>query len=213
MSEDVAPEPGRGLSAERSKAFVDAVVAIAMTLLILPLMESVGDSADRDHTTWEWLVDQSDQLQSFLISFVLIAMFWMLHHRLFVAVQGITPALMWITIAWMLTIVWMPVVTALTGQVADDPLQKVLYIGTLIVTSGMLLVTRVHLARHPGCHTASRSDLRRGMSIDLSMMVLFAVALAIALVLPAIGYLGLFVMFFTGPVQSVVARMLRVRPH
>jgi len=96
---------------------------------------------------------------------------------------------------------------------ADDPLQKVLYIGTLIVTSGMLLVTRVHLARHPGCQTASRSDLRRGMSIDLSMMVLFAVALAIALVLPGIGYLGLFVMFFTGPVQSVVARMLRVRPH
>ena len=29
--------------AERSAAFVDAVVAIAMTLLILPLMESVGD--------------------------------------------------------------------------------------------------------------------------------------------------------------------------
>lgn len=206
------PDPGtRGLSAERSKAFVDAVVAIAMTLLILPLMESVGDSADRDHTTAEWLAGESDQLQSFLISFVLIAMFWMLHHRLFVAVQGITPALMWITIAWMLTIVWMPVVTALTGQVADDPLQKVLYIGTLVFTSGMLLLTRVHLSRHPGLHTASASDLRRGMSIDLSMIVLFLVALAVALVVPAVGYLGLLVMFLTGPVQSVVARMLRVR--
>ncbi len=30
-------------AAERPKAFFDAVVAIAMTLLILPLMESVGD--------------------------------------------------------------------------------------------------------------------------------------------------------------------------
>lgn len=52
MSEDVEREPGfRGLSAERTKAFVDAVVAIAMTLLVLPLMESVGDSAARDHPT------------------------------------------------------------------------------------------------------------------------------------------------------------------
>ena len=32
-------------AAERPKAFFDAVVAIAMTLLILPLMESVGEVA------------------------------------------------------------------------------------------------------------------------------------------------------------------------
>lgn len=210
MSEDVAPEPGiRGLSAERTKAFVDAVVAIAMTLLVLPLMESVGDSAARDHTTWEWLVDQRDQLQSFLISFVLIAMFWMLHHRLFVSVERITPALMWITVGWMLTIVWMPVVTALTGQVADDAPQKTLYIGTLVVTSGMLLVTRIYLARHPDLHSASRRDVRAGISVDMSMIVLFLVALAIAIVFPAVGYLGLFVMFLTGTVQKLMARMLR----
>ncbi len=37
-------------AAERPKAFFDAVVAIAMTLLILPLMESVGDVADASGT-------------------------------------------------------------------------------------------------------------------------------------------------------------------
>lgn len=210
MSEDVAPEPGfRGLSAERTKAFVDAVVAIAMTLLILPLMESVTESAGADHTTGEWLVEHSDQLQSFLISFVLIAMFWAMHHRLFVAVCGISAVLFWMTAGWMLTIVWMPVVTALTGQVADDALQKVLYIGTLVVTSAVLLATRIYLTRHPELHRSSREDLRSGMSIDLSMIALFLLALAIALVFPAVGYLSLLVMFLTGPVQAVMERMLR----
>lgn len=33
------------------QAFFDAVVAIAMTLLILPLMESVGEVADASGTT------------------------------------------------------------------------------------------------------------------------------------------------------------------
>lgn len=210
MSEDAGAAPAfRGLDAERTKTFVDAVVAIAMTLLVLPLMDSVGDSAARDHTTAEWLVGQRDQLQSFLISFVLIAMFWMLHHRLFVAIERISIALLWITVAWMLTIVWMPVVTALTGQVDDDPLQKVLYIGSLIATTAMLLATRIHLVRHPELHTSSRADLRVGMSIDVSMIVLFALALVIAITVPAIGYLGLFVMFLTGLVQRGVIRLLR----
>ena len=38
-------------AAERPKALFDAVVAIAMTLLILPLMESVGEVADASGTT------------------------------------------------------------------------------------------------------------------------------------------------------------------
>lgn len=198
-----------GLNADRTKAFVDAVVAIAMTLLILPLMDSVGDSADADHTTWQWLVAHHEQLQSFALSFVIIAMFWMLHHRLFVTVRSISPVLLWITVGWMLTIVWMPVVTALTGQVADDPLQKVLYIGSLVLTSGVLLVTRIYLARHPALHDSARDDLRVGMSIDVSMILLWLIALGLAIAFPVLGYATLLIMFATGAVQSLVARLLR----
>ncbi|WP_307361475.1 TMEM175 family protein [Microbacterium murale] len=40
---------------ERLKAFVDAVVAIAMTLLILPLLESVSEAAiDETSTGHSW---------------------------------------------------------------------------------------------------------------------------------------------------------------
>ncbi|MDD7928248.1 TMEM175 family protein [Microbacterium sp. NM3R9] len=210
MSEDAGTASAApGLKAERTKAFVDAVVAIAMTLLILPLMDSVNDSAARNHTTAEWLIAERDQLQSFLISFVLIAMFWMLHHRLFVSVMRVSAALFWITVGWMLTIVWMPVVTALTGQVDDDPLQKAIYIGSLIATTGILLATRIHLLRRPELHSSARADLRVGMSIDVSMIVLFALALVIAIAVPAIGYLALFVMFLTGVVQRGVSRLLR----
>ncbi|WP_228479868.1 TMEM175 family protein [Microbacterium abyssi] len=46
---------------ERLKAFVDAVVAIAMTLLILPLLESVSEAADAGTDTGEFLVEHSGQ--------------------------------------------------------------------------------------------------------------------------------------------------------
>lgn len=59
------------LKAERGRAFADAVIAIAMTLLILPLMETVGETAQRGEGATHWLSAHSDQLVCFVLSFVL----------------------------------------------------------------------------------------------------------------------------------------------
>ncbi|WP_438354823.1 TMEM175 family protein [Microbacterium sp. CJ88] len=106
----------RTYSAERAKAFIDAVVAIAMTLLILPLMEGVTAAADADKGAAAWVQEHQGQLISFVLSFVIIAMFWMNHHRLFAVVERVTTGLLWITMAWLLSIVWLPVATAMSGR-------------------------------------------------------------------------------------------------
>src|SRR6478735_11257996 len=138
-SERTAPASGAAsaatLPAERLKAFCDAVVAIAMTLLILPLMESVGDAAADHLNSLEWLSANTGQLFSFALSFVLIANFWLTHHRLFAGIHRVTNGLLWLTIAWMFTIVWLPIPTALLGQLKTDAEQEILYIGTLALTS------------------------------------------------------------------------------
>ena len=46
----------RTASAERLNTFADAVVAIAMTLLVLPLAESVPELAQHQLSTSEWAV-------------------------------------------------------------------------------------------------------------------------------------------------------------
>ncbi len=197
------------MSAERIKAFIDAVVAIAMTLLILPLMESVSDTASAGEDTWHWLQENNAQLTSFVISFVIIAMFWSIHHRLFAVVERVTNVLLWVTFAWMLTIVWLPVATALTGQIDTDPLQMALYIGSLILTSLITLAIRWYLMRHPALHDATPRSFRRGMAVDLAMALLFSIALTLSIAFPALSYFPLFVLMLTGPLQRVIARMLR----
>ena len=102
-------------SAGRAKAFIDAVVAIAMTLLILPLMDAATEGGVAGQTGASWLDDHSDQLFSFALSFVIIAMFWLNHHGLFARVQSISRVLLWLNMAWLLSIVWLPVATALSG--------------------------------------------------------------------------------------------------
>ena len=86
-------------SAERMKFFTDAVVAIAMTLLILPLLESVSEAAKDGVDTATFLGDHGDQIFAFVLSFVIIARFWVSHERLFDSVERWTGWLMVLNIA------------------------------------------------------------------------------------------------------------------
>lgn len=196
-------------SAERAKAFIDAVVAIAMTLLILPLMESISDAADDDKSSAHWFAEHEWQLVSFVLSFAIIAMFWINHHRMFARVERVTTGLLWVSMAWLLSIVWLPVATAMTGRMSDDDrLAQIVYIGSMIVVCLLTLTTRLYLRRHGGLHEMPERDLREGIAADLAMASLFALSLVVALAVPVIGYFALFLMFLTGFLQRLFARLL-----
>lgn len=197
--------------AERAKAFIDAVVAIAMTLLILPLMESISDASDAESSAAVWFAEHQWQLVSFVVSFVIIAMFWINHHRVFARVERVTAAFLWICMAWLLTIVWLPVATAMSGRMeGDDPLVKTVYIGSMVLTSVVVLWQRLYLRAHPGLHDISPDSMRHGMAVELAMLVLFVVALIVAVTVPVIGYYAMFLMGLSGVVQNLFARILPV---
>ncbi len=100
-------------SVERMVSFTDAVLAIAMTLLILPLLESVSESARERLDTLGYLREHNGQLFAFGLSFFIIGLFWRRHHRLFDQVVRYTRGLFLLNLIWMFTIVWLPVATAL----------------------------------------------------------------------------------------------------
>lgn len=201
----------RQFSGERFKAFVDAVVAIAMTLLILPLMESVSDAASGRLTTAEFLTEHGGQIVSFLLSFVLIANSWIGHHRQYHDVTVITRPLLWINVAWMVTIVWLPVPTAMLGQMESDPLQAVLYIGTLILTQVTTFAGRIYVLRHPAYSRADPKEARFGAVADAVAAVLFAIALLIVIAFGPEGYFALFLLALTGLLSRPLNRLIGAR--
>lgn len=198
-------------SAERMKFFTDAVVAIAMTLLILPLLESVAEAAADHLTTSQYLQEHGGQLFSFALSFVIIATFWMGHHGLYEQVAQYSGALLWLNVAWMFTIVWLAVATAMVGSMETDALQKVVYIGTMLATSLVTLGSYLYLLRHPDLLVRNDAALTGGLAAAIALSTLFALALAVALVVPRVDYLAMFVLLLTGPLQRVLATRLRSR--
>jgi len=198
-------------SAERTKAFTDAVVAIAMTLLILPLMESVVEASREDGTAAEWFTENLGELLFFVLSFVLIAAFWLSHHRLFERIHHVTGPLLILNFAWMFTIVWLPVATATFGLVPNDVVQKTLYIGALFSTSVIMAVLGLYVLRHPELHRIPPQRLRSGILAEVIASVVFAITFVVAVAFPAIGYWSMVLLVLVGPVHAVLDRSL-LRP-
>jgi uncharacterized membrane protein len=181
-------------SPERLIAFTDAVVAIAMTLLILPLTEVVGELVSAHGSPREAVTGHWWQIFSFLLSFAVIARVWVSHHRLFAEVNQYSTALVQVDLCWLLTIVVLPFPTELVGAFGRDQFTLLFYIGTILAGSAcqtaMALIIRrdENVARSPD----SISD-----SWWMTMLVTTAtlvLALLLAAVVPAVGFYVLLIL-------------------
>jgi uncharacterized membrane protein len=113
----------------------DAVVAIAMTLLVLPLVEISGE-VDTDDLSG-FVAEHDDLLLSFVVSFLVIYVFWAAHREAFAraAAADVQPAaLRSLTMLWLLVIAFLPFPTALVGR-GPTTSSAPFYVGTMLVLS------------------------------------------------------------------------------
>jgi uncharacterized membrane protein len=182
--------------------FSDAVVAIAATLLVLPLVDQVDSGAPAA----DLLGDAGQQFGAFVLSFVVIGRFWLVHHDVFNGVREMTSPLFWLNLVWLIGIVFLPYPTELIGVVgSDDRWDPVVYIGTLAVTSLAGLAMQAVIGRTPGLRApgaAGHHDLVPGAVTALALVL----ALLLALAIPAVGLWSLFLLFATPLVIRLLAR-------
>ncbi len=200
-------------SAERMKFFTDAVVAIAMTLLILPLLESVSEAAKNGLDTADFLDDNRGQIFAFVLSFVIIARFWVSHERLFDPVEQWSGWLMTFNILWMLTVVTLPVVTALVGSMDTDRLQIALYIGTMLLNALVMTAMSLVVLRTPAIWGHGARPDTDGLAGSVAIASMMLLALVLALLLPDLGYLALLVLFLGNPIQARLNKRWRTPAH
>ena len=127
MSTDVTPtSPREDLpGVDRLLALSDGVVAIAITLLVLQLnvpdVTKLTDPASASELATQ-LGKGTDSLISYVISFYVIAQFWLVHHRVFRRITGQREGLAWWNFAFLFTITVMPFTSNLVGKFSANPL-------------------------------------------------------------------------------------------
>ena len=119
----------KNLELERLVFFSDAIVAIAITILVFNLKITGGD--DR-HFTFGDLLRAWPKFLAFFLSFFIIALFWKLHHQFFFYIRAINDTLLWNNIAWLLFLVLLPFSTTLVSMHFHDPAAMVVYCANVL---------------------------------------------------------------------------------
>ncbi len=172
---------------ERLTAFSDGVVAIALTLLVLPLVEIVPPDVAHGQTVLEAISDNQAMLWSFGVTFLVIAALWMAHSRLFVHIAEYDGFVVWVNLAYLFAIVSLPFpskwlqVEGFSGGVGA------FYFLVLAVASAALSAISWHVARHPELLTESAADdpdFLRTQERRWFFTVYFAVGFVLAIPLP-----------------------------
>jgi uncharacterized membrane protein len=195
-------EPNVHGSPDRMIAFSDGVVAIAITLLILPLAE-IEPAEDQDFLAL--LAEQWPALFAFALSFAVIANYWFTHHTVFALVRHQNARLLRLNTVWLACIVFIPFPTALLNDARNG--YATFYIATLTAASVLTLLLTRYLGRHPELtHPGSGPELREHLVAGWVVVLTLLIALFVSL---ASQTLGLWAILLLIPAQMIAGRRAR----
>ncbi len=174
--------PGRPLElgTARVEAFSDGVMAVIITIMALELRAPRG-------ATLAAVRDQVPGLLVYVLSFVVLGIYWNNHHHLLRAADRVSGAAMW---ANLFLLFWLSLVPVLTEWLRDEyrhPLPAAAY-GAVALAAGVayaiLIRTLIHAnGRDSALAEAIGSDVK-----GYASLALYAAGVGLAFVSPWISY-------------------------
>jgi uncharacterized membrane protein len=196
---------------ERLIAFSDAVVAIALTLLVLPLVDLPGDIADGT-SVGRVLADAHNELIAFAVSFLVIWRLWTGHHRIFRFYRAMDHPASALNVGWLATIVVLPFPTALLSTPVAEHGAVALYLAVLLASTVLLQALAWRVRHHSELADNNDPEAREWLAgrSDWVLPGSMALALVLSLVFPEAGPWMLLVLLLPTVVDQVRTGVGRV---
>ncbi|HEX6519242.1 MAG TPA: TMEM175 family protein [Streptosporangiaceae bacterium] len=185
MSTDPSPPAAHDEApgVERLLALSDGVVAIAITLLVLqlnlPEPAKLINPASASELAAQ-LGKDADQLISYVISFYVIAQFWLVHHRVFRRITKHGEGLAWWNFAFLFTVSVMPFTSDLEGKFASNPLAIDIFAANLLAASLATQLTYIYASRKNLVTTESPREVQAARLRAAASIFVIAVSIGIA---------------------------------
>jgi uncharacterized membrane protein len=192
----------------RIEAFSDGVYAIAITLLVLNL--GIPDGL-ADGQVWGAIADEGAKFLAAGISFAVIGMYWWAHHRIFESFERTSTGLVWLNLAHLATIVFLPFPTVVFAEYNDTFAGVALYALTVAAAS-FTTAALAWLGWHSNLAGPDRatSSLRGAFIGLMTTGVVFVVSVGVASVNPDVApYLWPLAAVADRPVNWLVSRRSR----
>ena len=188
---------------DRIVNFSDATVAIAMTLLVLPLVE-LGGNSEAGENLWDLLSENANAIFGFVLSFLVIWSMWVNHHRVMEYFADYDSTVLGLHLIWLLTMVSIPFTTQLITN--NDLYQHgatALYVAVLLVSSISLHLLGLRGRQHPEL-LHDRPEVTEWLAgpYTWTTVAVLALILVIVLIFPSVGAWPMLLLFVDGFVES-----------
>jgi uncharacterized membrane protein len=163
---------------ERVVAFTDAVMAVAITLLVLDLKLPDGL---RDDQLYSIIPGLAHALWCYALSFVVIGILWMVHHNQFHSIPRVDGVMLWLNLFFLMSVALIPFVTSVLSDHAT-PLPTMLYAAVLMASCTMTAAMWWYAGRTPGLMSPDvPADQRRaGLITPLIVAAVFGTSIGVA---------------------------------
>lgn len=174
----------QGLGLERLLFFSDAVMAIAITLLAIDLKIPEIPAALASTELPRQLDALGPRIVSFVISFVVIGIYWSSHHRYFGYVRRYDGRLIALNLLFLMFIALMPFVASLLGQYPTVPLGVIVYAAAVAAIGFTLAAMWYYMTSGHRLVDANLDDafIRNRTIIAIVSPIPFLVSIPLALV-------------------------------
>jgi uncharacterized membrane protein len=136
MTEATERRPEAGKELDRIVFFSDAVFAIAITILVLDI-RIPPDLVPRELPGR--ILDLWPKFLSYVISFVVLAIYWQAHHRVFKPIRTYDKTLLWLNFIFLMTVAFLPFPTSLLGEYGEEQVSVVIYAANAALASLLLV--------------------------------------------------------------------------
>jgi uncharacterized membrane protein len=188
---------------ERILFLSDAVVAIALTILVLDLRVPDGLAP---HELAHAVANDWRSFLAFGLSFAVIANSWVGHHRFMSTIARMDSRLVWWNFSYLALIVLMPYGSSLISSHADSRFAVVSYLALVVVLTldgmiGTVVAVRCRFTQEQGLTEEVRFDLLE----DATRLIVFLLGIGIAFVASDSSW-GLKWILVYIPAAAIVAR-------
>jgi uncharacterized membrane protein len=202
---------------ERLILFSDAVFAIAITLLIIEIKVPHFENKATEHDISQALAHQIPEWIGFFISFWVIGIYWMSHHRMFGYLVRHNEGLALLNLLFLMTIVIMPFSSALYSNFPYLNTSFVFYCLNVVAT-GLCLQLLWRYINNPA-HKISEpipSEIRQRAYVRNAVapaIFLLAALMPTLIPGPVGGMVSRLMFFLIFPIQMILGRLYRPKPE
>ncbi len=136
-------------SKHRVEALTDGIFAVAMTLLVIDLRLPDPHVVHSQAQLVAALADLAPKAISWLISFFILSVFWIAHHRLFHYVRYVDAGLLWRNLYQLAFVSLMPFSAGLVGEFGGAPVSQIIYNGNMALLGLLALWKLRYVRQHP----------------------------------------------------------------